>query len=383
MTEFAVGIARCENYEPAEVASALALAIERSGGLPPITSDSVLVKANMLSPSDPDRAVTTHPEVLRAIAGEVRKLACAGNIPVHIADNPGYIFTGRDELLRATGVGALAEMDGVSAGLLADRGVRAVSRDSFRALSEALVSNRYLDAGYCINAAKLKTHVETEISGCIKNIFGISDVSTRKKCHNSTSQRRLADAIVDLFSIRPPEFHIMDAVVGMEGDGPSHGAPRRVGFLIASRNALALDWVEATIMGYANPAAIPLISAAVERGLGPRSAGDIRLNGAEWGELPMRDFKKSSGLVRVFPTPLRGLAHRLVSIRPRLDGLKCVKCGICAKVCPVDAITFEKKLPVVDAGRCVRCLCCHEMCPTGAMTAHKNLVARLVANSRA
>ncbi|MDR1965113.1 MAG: DUF362 domain-containing protein [Synergistaceae bacterium] len=380
-----VGIARCASYDPGEVAESLALAIERAGGMPPIESPDVLIKANLLSPSAPDRAVTTHPEVLRAIVGEVRKI---GNHPVHIADNPGYIFTSAEALMDRTGVGRLAEIEGVTVGLLAEGGLRSVSSGSFRVLSEARVSKRYLDAGYCINAAKLKTHVETETSGCIKNIFGTADTSTRKICHSSASQRRLAEAIVDLFSIRPPQFHILDAVVGMEGDGPSHGTPRRIGFLLAGRSALAVDWVAATIMGYENPLCIPVLDAASARGLGPSRRSEITLRGAEWGELPAVGFKKSSGLVRMFPTFLRGLAHSLVSITPRLEREKCVRCGICGKVCPVNAISDgpsgadRKRYPKVNRRSCVRCLCCHEMCPTGAMAAHKNLPARLAASLR-
>ncbi|MDR1651604.1 MAG: DUF362 domain-containing protein [Synergistaceae bacterium] len=379
-----VGIARCSSYDREETASALALAADRAGGLPQVTSGEVLIKANLLSPSEPELAVTTHPEILRAVIGELRRQD--GDIKVHIADNPGYIFTGEDALFSRTGVGELGKIGGVTVGILADKGVRAVKSQGFRVLDTAMISGRYLDSPYCVNASKLKTHVETEITGCIKNIFGTSDTSTRKKCHNSTSQKRLAEAIVDLFQIRPPEFNVLDAVVGMEGDGPSHGAPRHLGFIIAGRNALAVDWAAAVIMGYRDPLEVPLFAAAAARGIGPARRDEIVLNGADWDELPAAGFKKSSGLVRLFPTFLRGLAHRLVAISPRLVRGECVRCGICKKVCPADAISDEvsdgKRYPHIDTRRCVSCLCCHEMCPTGAMRAHKNLLARLAASSR-
>jgi uncharacterized protein (DUF362 family)/Pyruvate/2-oxoacid:ferredoxin oxidoreductase delta subunit len=357
----------------------MALAVERAGGLPDIRAGEALVKANMLSPSEPKKAVTTHPEILRAIVGEIRK---KGDFQIRIADNPGYIFTDAGALLGKTGVNGVTEIEGVTAGLLSDMGIRDVRGDLFRVLDGARVSARYLDAGFCVNAAKLKTHVETEISCCIKNIFGIADIGTRKKCHGSSSQKRLADAIVDLYSIRPPDFNILDAVVGMEGDGPSHGRPRRIGYIVASRSALAADWVAAAIMGYENPLCVPLMASAAERGMGPGTRDEIILNGADWGELPVKGFKKSSGLVRAFPTFLRGFVHGLVSISPKLDAARCVGCGICGKVCPVVAISDapgsdRKKLPAIDRVKCVACLCCHEMCPTGAMTAHKNLLARL------
>ncbi|MDR1509887.1 MAG: DUF362 domain-containing protein [Synergistaceae bacterium] len=381
---FVAGVAKCQNYEREEVERSMTLAVERAGGMPDIAPREVLVKANMLSPSEPELAVTTHPEILRAIAGEIRKTC---DFPIRIADNPGYIFTDAGSLLEKTGINGITGIEGVTAGLLSDMGIRDVRRDSFRALDSARISARYLDAGFCVNAAKLKTHVETEISGCIKNIFGTADIGTRKKCHSSPSQKRLADAIVDLYSIRPPEFNVLDAVVGMEGDGPSHGQPRQVGYIVAGRNALAVDWVASAIMGYDDPLCVPLMASAAERGIGPRARTEIVLNGADWDELPVKGFKKSSGLVRAFPTFLRGFVHKLVSISPKLDKRRCLGCGICRNVCPVDAISDApgpdgKKLPAIDRLKCVSCLCCHEMCPTGAMTAHKNLLARLAEASR-
>ena len=380
--KFIVGIARCESYDQDEVRSALALAIERAGGLPEISCDSVLLKANMLAPAVPEASVTTHPEILRALIGVIRGAEGREKLPVHIADNPGYIFTNPMLLFEKTGIGALREMEGVSVGLLSDLGVSLVHRDSFVTLKEARIFTRYLESRYCINVAKLKTHVETEMTACIKNIFGTADTDTRKRSHRSISKKDLAEAISDLYTIRPPEFNIIDAVVGMEGDGPSHGHPRKLGFIIASRNALAADFVGAEVMCFKKPQDIPIIAAAIRRGVGPVCRDDIELNGASWEELPSRGFKKSSNMLRMLPVFLRGLAHSAVMIKPELYEPECISCWICEKVCPVDAISEEGKYPVIDKSACVRCLCCCEMCPTGAMKPKKNALAALVVKMR-
>ncbi|GHV53931.1 hypothetical protein FACS1894216_12890 [Synergistales bacterium] len=378
--KYTVGIARCESYERGEVSAAAELAVARAGGLPETPSEAALIKTNMLSPAPPDCAVTTHPEVLRSLSLALINMGKS----VKIADNPGYIFTNAEKLCEVTGVTAIAQsIGGVEAGLLSARGARTVRKDSFVSLKEARIWSDYLDAGYVINAAKLKTHVETEISSCVKNIFGTADTDTRKRAHSSTSETLLAEAIVDLFTIRPPEFNVLDAIISMEGDGPSHGKPRHTGWILAGRNALSIDWAAATIMCYDDPLKIPLIKAAVKRNIGPRDISEIDLVGADWSDLPSRGFKKSSSAMRILPTFIRGFAHRFISLTPRLIEKQCVKCGICARVCPVDAIKCDPaSYPKIDASLCVKCLCCHEMCPAGAMTAHKNFIASIASRMR-
>jgi uncharacterized protein (DUF362 family)/Pyruvate/2-oxoacid:ferredoxin oxidoreductase delta subunit len=375
--KYLVGVARCESYDPREVELALSLALRRAGARLPEGGEA-LIKTNMLAPSAPDKAVTTHPEILRAISREVIK---KGN-SVHIADNPGYIFSDKNNLLNATGIGALAS-DSIKTGILSDLGVRDVRRDSFRVLEEARISSRYLDAAFVINAAKLKTHVETEVSCCIKNIFGTADTATRKKCHSSASQSVLAEAITDLFIIRPPEFNVVDAILAMEGDGPSYGKPRKTGWILAGTNALAVDWVASTIMCYGDPLKIPLIKAASSRGIGPKDKSQIELEGAAWEDMPSVGFKKSTSLLRLFPTFLRGLVHSFVTLRPELKAAECIRCGICGRVCPVDAIKCPPgDYPAINRPSCVKCLCCHEMCPTGAMAVGKNFLASLAGKLR-
>ncbi len=379
---FRVGAARCTSYDRAEVARALALALERAGGVNALFfgDDEVpdrfepLLKPNLLAPYDPADAVTTHPEILSALIAHLRERF--PHVVPFIADGPGYVFAGQVEpLFVKTGMRRVADEFGASLASIFDLG--AVMANGL------LVAKRYHEAAFRVNVAKCKTHVETEVSLCVKNLFGIATTDTRKRAHGSRSQRELANAILDLYEVAPPQLHILDAVWGMEGNGPSHGRPREIGWIFAGADAVAVDWVALCTMGYEDPQAVTLYRAARERGLGPTSRREIELVGASWDELPVKGFAKSTRALRWLPTWLRGMGHGGVKLRPVLDATKCVHCGACRDVCPVGAIAMQKmqkmqkNLPVIDAKTCVKCLCCHEMCPTGAMGVGQNWLARL------
>jgi len=173
--------------------------------------------------------------------------------------------------------------------------------------------------------------------------------------------------------------------MGMEGNGPSAGDPRPLGFLMASTNAHALDAVLAHIWGL-DPRRIPTLAAARDAGLLP-SVDDIEVIGADPEALRPRPAWR---LAR--PAPLRGLGgpmwlsaflERLMAVRPEIDRGACVACGECARVCAAHAIALQPAdaspgPPVtIDREQCIACFCCQEMCPEGAIRVSAGLAARL------
>ena len=154
------------------------------------------------------------------------------------------------------------------------------------------------------------------MTGAIKNLFGAADTDTRKRAHAPRTRTFLPEAIVDIFSARVPDLFVLDAVEGMEGFGPSHGRAKKVGWVAASTNGLALDYVQSVMMGFSDPFSIPLLSIASKRLEGPGKREDIELKGARWEDLPCKGFERAPSIVSNVPSLLRGAAHHVVTLKP-------------------------------------------------------------------
>ena len=158
----------------------------------------------------------------------------------------------------------------------------------------------------------------------------------------------------------------MDAVVGMEGNGPASADLRDIGVIIASDNAVAVDSVVAVMMG-CEPGRLRFLEKAKEAGLGNYDRKTIEII----GELnPIRDFKLPpfGGHVMLQNEAIQTLIKNRTLMRPQADPDLCTGCGTCIDQCAVSALSMgDDNLPVVDADTCISCFCCQEMCPEKAI----------------
>ena len=346
------------DYEHIE--KAVERAFEAHG--PPVAGRSVLVKPNILGATPPERHVTTHPSLVLAA---IRALERRGAGRILVGDNSGMMAYGSNEDAART-AGILAVAGDYYVNLGADP-VRVPVRSAFAA--ELAFSRQVLEADVLVSLPKMKTHVATGITGAIKNTFGHLVGAEKTRLHREArGPEHFAQAVVDVFQVRRPDLVILDAVVAMEGQGPSGGRPRPVGRVLASDNALALDTVMAAMMGL-EPRRVPMLRIAEERGLGPADLASIQVEG------PME-------VVPRFKIPAIGMGLGALASRigatvlvpwPEVKYERCVKCGSCAKACPVEAITMTDRGPMIDYGQCIRCFCCHEMCRYEAMDLRRRL----------
>ena len=368
-----VAIERCASYEPEQVWQAVSKAVEAAGGLAGIVHPGarVLLKANLLNETPPERAVVTHPEVTRAM---IRMVKQAGGVPV-VGDAPGLDMPGMGKrVLRTSGTLGVCQQEGVEAVLFTDKGYELIERADNAILKSLYIAREVLEADVVIGLAKAKSHLQALYTGAIKNFFGVIPQHNRKTAHAQAGLKIFSRCLVDIFATVRPHFCVMDAVVGMEGRGPSAGDPRHLGLILASADSVALDAVTTACIGY-DEFDVPHIRQAAARGLGQNLMEQIQLCGAPLADVRQKWVPPPTTPMRV-PGFVNKLAMWLYRIEPRVTKA-CILCGHCASICPVEAITLGKKKALIDYDRCIACFCCHELCPSMAITEKKSLVTRL------
>ncbi|MCD6383632.1 MAG: DUF362 domain-containing protein [Thermoplasmata archaeon] len=130
-----------------------------------------------------------------------------------------------------------------------------------------------VEADRFISMPVLKTHKLWNLSLGIKNQFGCVPEADRVKY-----QKYLPQVLYDFNAFLKPAITIFDGYIGLEGDGPIAGIPKKVGVVIAGTNIIAADSVAAAVMGF-DPLSSELIKYSHERGLGPVKLEEIDLKG--------------------------------------------------------------------------------------------------------
>ncbi|MEE8403684.1 MAG: DUF362 domain-containing protein [Candidatus Hydrothermarchaeaceae archaeon] len=95
-----------------------------------------------------------------------------------------------------------------------------------------------------INVPVFKTHMLTEMTLGIKNLFGL--IQDRKK---SKYHYRIDSTLLDILDVIKPSINILDGIYSMDQTGPTDGRIRRTDFLMASRDVIALDMAACGIAG--------------------------------------------------------------------------------------------------------------------------------------
>jgi uncharacterized protein (DUF362 family)/Pyruvate/2-oxoacid:ferredoxin oxidoreductase delta subunit len=349
-----VAVVKCKDY--GSVGKMLPKALSLIGGMGRYVKKDqrVLVKPNLLLGKLPEDAATTHPEILRAVLFELKKIGAS----VIVGDSPG--MGNFDGIARKTGLKVVCDEFKVEIVELKER--VDVERKQNKLVKLFTISKLANDVDVIINLPKMKTHTLTHFTGAVKNIFGCIPGKLKPQFHlRQQDAHTFSRMLVDLNKVVVPSLHIMDAVVGMEGQGPSSGNPREVGLLIVGKNPYEVDSVACSVAGVNN---VPYVEIARKQKL----LGRVVIRGEKLDSVKLsRKFLPARSSFDRIPKWLLKMFKGLFTAKPWLVPEKCIHCARCFEVCPADAIKMVDGYPRFDYNKCIRCYCCHEMCPAKAI----------------
>ncbi len=341
----------------------------------------VVIKANLVSAMKPDEAGTTHPVLICALCDMLAELGAS----VVIGDSPGglynSVFVGR--VYSATG---MREAEAHGAVLNQNFSQSEASFPEGAVLHEFSYTSYLDDADVIINFCKLKSHGMMGMSCAAKNMFGAIPGIIKPEYHyRFPKYEDFANMIVDLDEYFHPEISIADAVMGMEGNGPTAGTPKKMGFILASHSPHNLDMVASRLIGFERDE-LPMLEAAYKRGMVPERAEDVPVIG-DFLSFAVSDFERvverrslefSGNGKNQIKLLFSKIAARILRTKPKLQKNLCVGCGVCEGVCHAKAIAINKnKKAVINRKKCIRCFCCQEFCPKSAMKVKRTFIASL------
>lgn len=197
----------------------------------------IFIKPNLSHP-DYIPGVVTSPELMMQLVSVLRD----GNSEVIVGESNGYNYpcwtafdkTGMQKAVEAAG--------GTAINLSEDKVVKVKFPDGC-SLKRLYLPKTVLEADAIVDLPLMKTHEFMQFSGAVKNLFGCVPSDRRIYLHPY-----LPEVFYRLYTIFNPKLTIMDARVGIEGNGPTKGKPVKMNLILTGNDALAVDIVSAQVM---------------------------------------------------------------------------------------------------------------------------------------
>ncbi len=325
----------------------------------------VVIKPNLLAPAPPDKAIVTHPLVIKAATEYVLEKGA------------------KPQISDSSAMGTFQKV-------LSESGIRDALKGldvEFREFKTSLkidvgepfgkieIAEDALKADFLINLPKFKTHMQMLLTLGVKNLFGCIVGIRKPEWHFRTGVDRemFAKLLVNIYKAVSPAMTIIDAMLAMEGQGPGRrGTPKHIGVLMGSRDGIALDIAACKMLGV-HPDKLLTNKLAKDMGL-----ADAKIE-IEGGFPEIKHFKMPDITPLVFgPQKLHRLMRKHLVQRPVCDASICRLCGECWKYCPAKAITRGRKKLLFDYDKCIRCYCWIEVCPYAALLAKETITGKVL-----
>jgi uncharacterized protein (DUF362 family)/Pyruvate/2-oxoacid:ferredoxin oxidoreductase delta subunit len=367
-----VSIVKCASYDEEEVLKSLRSSIDLVGGIKNFVKngDLVLLKPNLLYGKAPEKAVTTHPSIVKGMIQIVRE---AGGIPF-IGDSPSI-----GSLTRAAEKAGIKRVaDENKCPLMEFDKPIFPPKGGGKFFKQLEIDKRVLEADVVINLPKWKTHGMMLLTLGVKNLFGCIPGTRKALWHLKAGEDRklFAQMLIDLYQIIQPSLTILDGIVGMEGNGPGSGDPIQLGLILTSRDPLSLDQVVCDLLRIPRKS-LMTNQVAFEEGMGKDG---IEVVGERLEEIRIPRFRLPTPSQPDWDLPrfLQKALKNALTSKPVVDEEVCNACNRCLEICPPKVLSREERGLVFDYGKCIRCFCCQEVCPEGAISIKPGWAMKLV-----
>ncbi len=371
MSKSKIAIKRCSDYQRNKIEIAVREAIDLLGGISAFIKPKtkVLVKPNLLMAKDPEAGITTHPEIVRAVIKLLKEIDCQ----VYLGDAPsvwGNQIQNVDQVYEKTGMKAIAREEKITV----------VDFDKRRWRGDFPLTTWLDECDAFVNIPKFKTHNFTILTGAVKNLYGLVSGTYKTELHKRYFDKEdFARVLAQIYKQAKPALTVVDAIVAMEGDGPSSaGKLRNTGLIVAGVDGVAIDSVLAKIMGI-EPEVVATTKYARILGLGISDLKQIEVVGEALSDCIGKPFiLPKPAMTSKLPPQLVNFLKGLVRYWPKVLPSKCIRCQACVRACPQKIIRLEDDRIKINYKGCISCFCCLEVCPQEAIVLRKSFFAKML-----
>jgi uncharacterized protein (DUF362 family)/Pyruvate/2-oxoacid:ferredoxin oxidoreductase delta subunit len=335
---------------------------------------TILLKPNLLSAKPPERAVTTHPSIVKAMIHWLQQFSPK---TIYVGDSSGGSALNSTAIaLRKSGIQAVCDAEEGVICLPLEKSERKIYHVKNPLVFKEFASTSLLaEVDLIVDLPKIKTHELTMLTCAIKNMFGTVLLSNKAQMHaRFTSVDDFTSALVDVYSVSKPHLIVVDGFLCQEGRGPAAGDVVKMDLIVAGYDGVAIDTLVSQLIGL-DPQKVLYLAKAERQGLGSMDLTQFTFMGDPQASVS-RQFKLPSSFskgVRLPPKVSEFLGTQLFKARIGINPAKCVLCGKCWQNCPVNALTppenkkIGETVPLWSADTCITCYCCVELCPEEAI----------------
>jgi uncharacterized protein (DUF362 family) len=352
-----VSVVPCNSYEQKEIDGAIEKALGKIDfEIKP--HSRILIKPNLVSQNTPEQGSVTHYTLIDFLCRYFQEKKC----DIVIGESSSFYIKGyTKKAYKTSKIADVARKYSVPLVEFENEKIVSIPRKNLKFLDELYLPEMINDFDLIVDVPKLKSHMLMRFSGALKNLYGLPPGGYKQLLHMKTKNiNEFAEVLLDIYeSVKPKILSVMDGVVGLDG-GPAAviGKKKKVGYILASMNPLALDVVACQIIGY-SPEDITTITMAEKRKL--INVKDVKTLGS-FNKVPFEKLLKG---------PVVDIKKESILITdtyawPRITS-KCNLCKKCVSYCPTGALEIKNNKIKLNKEKCISCYSCVHICPVNAI----------------